>query len=69
MELRFDFEKCGYRGETLSRIEPGQRPRVRTYPSHFFSPSVKVFRKSRWLLWLEGTGHRTCLAVQQQRLR
>ena len=21
----------------------------------------------RWLLWLEGTGHRTCLAVQQQR--
>jgi hypothetical protein len=22
----------------------------------------------RWLLWLEGTGHRTCLAVQQQRL-
>jgi hypothetical protein len=23
----------------------------------------------RWLLWLEGTGHRTCLAVQRQRLR
>jgi hypothetical protein len=23
----------------------------------------------RWLLWLEGNGHRTCLAVQQQRLR
>jgi hypothetical protein len=26
-------------------------------------------KKPRWLLWLEGTGHRTCLAVQQQRLR
>ena len=25
--------------------------------------------KPRWLLWLEGIGHRTCLAVQQQRLR
>src|ERR1700735_106919 len=23
----------------------------------------------RWLFWLEGTGHRTRLAVQQQRLR
>jgi hypothetical protein len=23
----------------------------------------------RWLLWLEGIGHRTCLAVQQQRFR
>ena len=22
----------------------------------------------RWLLWLEGNGHRTCLAVQRQRL-
>jgi len=25
--------------------------------------------KPRWLLWLEGIGHRTCLAVQQQRFR
>jgi hypothetical protein len=23
----------------------------------------------RWLLWLEGFGHRTSLAVQQQRFR
>jgi hypothetical protein len=36
-------------------------------------PFPRIFKgypwKARWLLWLEGTGHRTCLAVQQQRLR
>jgi hypothetical protein len=26
-----------------------------------------TWKMRRWLLWLEGTGHRTCLAVQQQR--
>jgi hypothetical protein len=31
-----------------------------------FTPG-EGFRKARWLLWLEGIGHRTCLAAQQQR--
>jgi hypothetical protein len=36
-----------------------------------FSPPTGLgFKRKmrRWLLWLEGNGHRTCLAVQQQRL-
>ncbi len=37
------------------------------FPSHFLNEIY--LRKTRWLLWLEGTGHRTCLAVQQLRYR
>jgi len=32
------------------------------------SESRRKRKMRRWLLWLEGNGHRTCLAVQQQRL-
>jgi hypothetical protein len=32
------------------------------------SESGRKRKMRRWLLWLEGNGHRTCLAVQQQRL-
>jgi hypothetical protein len=47
----------------------GQRLRIVPLPRIFFIPcSGKGFLwKPRWLLWLEGIGHRTCLAVQQQR--
>jgi len=36
----------------------------------FAPPNGLGFKRKmrRWLLWLEGNGHRTCLAVQQQRL-
>ena len=55
--LARDCESC------LSRVSSIDLARGR------ISNGKEILWKPRWLLWLEGIGHRTCLAVQQQRFR